>query len=40
VVVSTRDPDQTEFRSFRIIDGNVTEDEVRFAADAGEPAVE
>jgi [CysO sulfur-carrier protein]-S-L-cysteine hydrolase len=40
VVVSTRDPDQTEFRSFRIIDGNVTEEEVRFAADAGEPALE
>ena len=40
VVVSTRDPDQTEFRSFRIIDGKVTEEEVRFAADAGEPALE
>jgi proteasome lid subunit RPN8/RPN11 len=40
VVVSTRDPDQTEFRSFRIIDGNVTEEEVRFAADAGEPGLE
>jgi [CysO sulfur-carrier protein]-S-L-cysteine hydrolase len=40
VVVSTRDPDQTEFRSFRIIDGNVTEEEVRFAAEAGGPALE
>jgi len=40
VVVSTRDPDQTEFRSFRIIDGNVTEEQVRFAGDAGGPALE
>jgi [CysO sulfur-carrier protein]-S-L-cysteine hydrolase len=31
VLVSTRDPDQTEFRSFRIVDGQVTEEEVRFA---------
>jgi [CysO sulfur-carrier protein]-S-L-cysteine hydrolase len=28
VLVSTRDPDQDEFRSFRIVDGNVTEEEV------------
>src|SRR5208282_2760663 len=34
VLVSTRDPDEVEFRSFRIVDGVVTEEEVR-AADAG-----
>src|SRR5271170_6568433 len=34
VLVSTRDPDRAEFRSFCIIDGVVTEEEVR-AADAG-----
>jgi [CysO sulfur-carrier protein]-S-L-cysteine hydrolase len=28
VLVSTRDPDQAEFRSFRIADGVVTEEEV------------
>jgi proteasome lid subunit RPN8/RPN11 len=28
VLVSTRDPDQDEFRSFRIVDGAVTEEEV------------
>jgi len=28
VLVSTRDPDQAEFRSFRIVDGTVTEEEV------------
>ena len=28
VLVSTRDPDQAEFRSFRILDGIVTEEEV------------
>jgi [CysO sulfur-carrier protein]-S-L-cysteine hydrolase len=28
VLVSTRDPDLDEFRSFRIVDGNVTEEEV------------
>src|SRR5947208_2630089 len=28
VLVSTRDPDKEEFRSFRIIDGVVTEEEV------------
>jgi [CysO sulfur-carrier protein]-S-L-cysteine hydrolase len=28
VLVSTRDPDQTEFRSFRIVDGEVTEEPV------------
>jgi proteasome lid subunit RPN8/RPN11 len=29
VVVSTRDPDQIELRSFRIVDGEVTEEEVQ-----------
>jgi proteasome lid subunit RPN8/RPN11 len=29
VVVSTREPDATEFRSFRIVDGVVTEEPVR-----------
>jgi proteasome lid subunit RPN8/RPN11 len=28
VLVSTRDPDEAEFRSFRIVDGAVTEEEV------------
>lgn len=28
IVVSTRDPDREEFRSFRIVDGAVTEEEV------------
>jgi proteasome lid subunit RPN8/RPN11 len=39
VLVSTRDPGEVEFRSFRIVDGAVTEEEVRvFAADrADEP---
>ena len=36
VLVSTRDPDEVEFRSFRIVDGAVTEEEVRVPA--GEPA--
>jgi [CysO sulfur-carrier protein]-S-L-cysteine hydrolase len=31
VLVSTRDPDEVEFRSFRIIDGVVTEEEVHGA---------
>jgi [CysO sulfur-carrier protein]-S-L-cysteine hydrolase len=31
VLVSTRDPAEAEFRSFRIIDGAVTEEEVRVA---------
>ena len=34
VLVSTRDPDEVEFRSFRIVDGAVTEEEVRIAAAA------
>ncbi|SEF90250.1 Proteasome lid subunit RPN8/RPN11, contains Jab1/MPN metalloenzyme (JAMM) motif [Thermomonospora echinospora] len=29
VLVSTRDPEAEEFRSFRIVDGEVTEEEVR-----------
>jgi [CysO sulfur-carrier protein]-S-L-cysteine hydrolase len=33
VLVSTRDPDQNEFRSFRIVDGNVTEEEVTVVAE-------
>lgn len=35
VLVSTRDPETAEFRSFRIIDGEVTEEPVEFT---GEPA--
>jgi hypothetical protein len=29
VLVSTRDPDHTEFRSYRIVDDQVTEEDVR-----------
>ncbi len=29
VLVSTREPDSVEFRSFRIVDGSVTEEDVR-----------
>ena len=29
VLVSTREPESTEFRSYRIVDGEVTEEEVR-----------
>jgi [CysO sulfur-carrier protein]-S-L-cysteine hydrolase len=36
VLVSTRDPGEVEFRSFRIVDGAVTEEEVRVPA--AEPA--
>jgi len=36
VLVSTRDPDEAEFRSYRIVDGLVTEEEVRIAARAEE----
>ena len=32
VLVSTREPDTAEFRSFRIVDGEVTEEEVRVVA--------
>jgi [CysO sulfur-carrier protein]-S-L-cysteine hydrolase len=36
VLVSTREPDRVEFRSFRIVDGAVTEEPVRIAEpDAG-----
>ena len=38
VLVSTRDPDVAEFRSFRIVDGTVTEEEVRVAAEAARPS--
>ena len=37
VLVSTRDPDRAEFRSFRILDGQVTEEEV-LVVPALEPA--
>ena len=33
VLVSTRDPDREEFRSFRIADGEVIEEEVTIAAE-------
>ncbi len=36
VLVSTRAPDEVEFRSFRIADGVVTEEDVRVAAPATE----
>jgi proteasome lid subunit RPN8/RPN11 len=32
VLVSTREPDETEFRSFRIVDGEVTEEPVEIGA--------
>lgn len=34
VLVSTRDPETVEFRSYRIIDGEVTEEEVEITAQA------
>jgi proteasome lid subunit RPN8/RPN11 len=34
VLVSTRDPDAAEFRSFRISDGSVTEEEICVTGDA------
>jgi proteasome lid subunit RPN8/RPN11 len=37
VLVSTRDPDMAEFRSFRIVGGTVTEEEVRVAAGPAGP---
>ena len=44
VLVSTREPGETEFRSYRIVDGVVTEEEVRITAGteagAAGPAVE
>jgi [CysO sulfur-carrier protein]-S-L-cysteine hydrolase len=36
VIVSTRDPERAELRAFRIVDGIVTEEEVRTAG--GDPA--
>ncbi|HEX3388486.1 MAG TPA: Mov34/MPN/PAD-1 family protein, partial [Streptosporangiaceae bacterium] len=39
VLVSTRDPDTSEFRSFRIVDGSVTEEDVRITDDVpGDPS--
>jgi len=35
VLVSTRDPDQIEFRSFRIVDGVVSEEDVQITEDPG-----
>ena len=35
VLVSTRDEGQTEFRSFRIVDGDVTEEDVRVVSTLG-----
>ena len=35
VIVSTREPETVEFRSFRIVAGEVTEEEVRVEASAG-----
>src|SRR5215831_10130038 len=35
VLVSTREPDRTDFRSFRIVDGEVSEEEVRIAGPDG-----
>jgi proteasome lid subunit RPN8/RPN11 len=35
VLVSTRDPEKIEFRSYRIIDGQVTEEEVRIVEAGG-----
>jgi hypothetical protein len=32
VLVSTREPDSVEFRSYRILDGEVTEEEVSVVA--------
>jgi proteasome lid subunit RPN8/RPN11 len=36
VVVATRDPDTAEFRSFRIVDGHVDEEEVVVVQGAGQ----
>lgn len=40
VIVSTRDPEQAELRSFRIVDGVVTEEEVRAPDGAQEQPAE
>jgi proteasome lid subunit RPN8/RPN11 len=37
VLVSTRDPDLEEFRSFRILDGEVTEEDVTVLNHSGSP---
>jgi proteasome lid subunit RPN8/RPN11 len=37
VLVSTREPDATELRSYRILDGVVSEEEVRLVASLSEP---
>lgn len=36
VLVSTREPERTEFRSFRIVDGVVTEEPVQISSDSTE----
>jgi [CysO sulfur-carrier protein]-S-L-cysteine hydrolase len=39
VLVSTADPEMAEFRSYRIVDGEVSEEEVRIVpGDGGDPA--
>jgi len=38
VLVSTREPDGSEFRSFRIVDGEVIEEEVRITGEDGTAA--
>src|SRR5437879_8988707 len=40
VLVSTREPDGCEFRSFRIVDGEVTEEEVRITGEGRAAATE
>src|SRR5580700_743290 len=40
VLVSTREPDRAEFRSFRIVEGEVTEEEVRITGEGGATAAE
>ena len=40
VLVSTRDPDEVEFRSFRIVDGEVTEEPVTVVTSAGSAAAD
>ncbi|MBV9099110.1 MAG: hypothetical protein JO079_13735, partial [Frankiaceae bacterium] len=40
VLVSTRDPETVEFRSFRIVDGEVTEEPVEVTGPESAPAPE
>jgi proteasome lid subunit RPN8/RPN11 len=40
LLVSTREPDSPEIRSFRIVDGAVTEEPVRVATDGSGPTKE